>query len=126
MCWVVKYRRSVLNPGVQAYLRKLFPKLIREMPGVEIEELGMARDHLHMVVLIPPKYAVSDVIARLKSRSASQLRKKFSWLGKVFWKENVVWSVGYFVSGVGVDEKRIKRYVEWQGKKDSGQAQVNL
>jgi len=69
-------------------------------------------------MIIPPKYAVSDVLGNLKGITASQLRKKFSWLGKVYWKEEVVWSPGYFVSTVGVDEAKILKYVEWQQIQD--------
>ena len=58
-------------------------------------------------------------MGRLKSQSASALSNKFTRLGKVYRKENLVWSPGYFVSSVGVDEESIKKYVEYQGKKDS-------
>ena len=85
------------------------------MPGVEIETIGFDKDHLHMVMVIPPKYSIASVMGQLKSRSASQLRTKFKWLKKVYWKENIVWSTGYFVSSVGVNESVIKRYVEHQG-----------
>jgi putative transposase len=54
------------------------------------------------------------------------LRKRFSWLKNVYWKENIVWSAGYFISSVGVDEVTIRRYVEYQGKKDSGQLRMEL
>ena len=91
------------------------------MPGVEIEMIGFDGDHLHMVMIIPPKYSISDVMGRLKSQSSSVMRKKFKWLSKVYWKENIMWSPGYFISSVGVDEETIKRYVEYQGRKDSGQ-----
>jgi len=124
--WVCKYRRRILNPGVCQYLRKLFPKLLRSMPGVTIETIGFDRDHLHMVMVIPPKYSLADVMGRLKSQSASKLRKAFSWLSDVFWKENIVWSPGYFVSSIGVDEETIKRYVEYQGRQDSGQLRLQL
>ena len=124
--WVCKYRRRILNPGVCGYIRKLMPKLLRSMPGVTLETIGFDRDHLHMVMSIPPKYSISSVMGQLKSQSASKLRKKFSWLSKVYWKENVVWSPGYFVSSVGVDEKTIKKYVEFQGRQDSGQLQLKL
>ena len=124
--WVCKYRRRILNPGVCQYLRKLFPKLLRSIPGVTIETIGFDRDHLHMVMVIPPKYSLADVMGRLKSQSASKLRKAFSWLSDVFWKENIVWSPGYFVSSIGVDEETIKRYVEYQGRQDSGQLRLQL
>ena len=119
--WITKYRRRILNPGVREYLAKLFPKVIRSMPGCEIVSYNIQIEHIHMVMVIPPRYAVSDVIGRLKGHTASSMRKKFGWLKKVYWKENVVWSPGYFVSTVGVDEEKILKYVEWQDRQDSGQ-----
>ena len=119
--WVCKYRRRILKPGVTQYLEKVLRGLLRSMPGVTLETIGFDLDHVHMIIEIPPKYAVADVVAQLKSQSASILRKKFVWLAKVYWKENVVWSPGYFASSVGVDEATIKRYVQYQGRQDSGQ-----
>ena len=124
--WVCKYRRRILNPGVCRYLHKVLLKLCRTMPGVTIETIGFDGDHVHMVMVIPPKYAIADVMGRMKSQSASMLRQRFDWLGQVYWKENIVWSPGYFVSSVGVDEDTIRRYVERQGKKDSGQFREEL
>ena len=77
-------------------------------------------------MVIPPKYSVSEVIGRLKGQTASQLRKKFAWLEKVYWAENIVWSPGYFVSTVGIDEEKIIKYVKWQQRQDSGQAKLEL
>jgi len=99
------------------------------MTGVIIEEIGIddtMRDHIHLVMKIPPRYSRSDVIAQLKAESASKMRKKFDWLQKVYWKENIVWSPGFFLSTVGANEKVIKDYVRWQGKQDSGQTQLKL
>jgi putative transposase len=124
--WVCKYRRRILKPGVTAYMRKILPKLLRSMPGVTIETIGFDLDHLHMVMVIPPKYSIASVIGQLKSQSASMLRAKFDWLEKVYWNENIVWSTGYFVSSVGIDEQTIKRYVEDQGHQDSGQLRMKL
>ena len=124
--WVCKYRRRVLNPGVCSYLRRIFPKLLRSMPGVLIETIGFDRDHLHMMMVIPPKYCIASVMGRLKSQSASMLRTKFKWLGNVYWKENIVWSTGYFVSSVGIDASVIERYVEHQGAQDSDQLRMQL
>ncbi|WP_257129611.1 transposase [Piscirickettsia salmonis] len=75
---------------------------------------------------MPPKYSIASVMGQLKSQSASELRSKFSWLSRVYWKENIVWSPGYFVSSIGVDEVTIKRYVEHQGEQDSGQLRMEL
>jgi putative transposase len=96
------------------------------MPGCEIVEQNIQLDHIHMLMIIPPKYAVSDVIGEMKQYTASRLREKFAWLDKVYWKERVVWSPGYFVSTVGLDEKSVAEYVKWQGRQDSGQAKLEL
>ena len=79
-----------------------------------------------MVMSIPPKYSIASVMGKLKSQSASQLRKAFPWLTKVYWNENIVWSPSFFVSSVGVDEETIIKYVELQGRQDSGQLQLKL
>ena len=119
--WVCKYRRRILKPGVTQYTKKLLHGLLRSMPGVLMKTIGFDLDHLHLVLVVPPKYAVADVVGQLKSQSASRLRKKFTWLAKVYWNENLVWSPGYFVSSVGIDEATIRRYVEYQGRQDEGQ-----
>jgi len=77
-----------------------------------------------MVMIIPPRYSVSDVIGQIKAQSASKLRKKFSWLSQVYWKENIVWSPGYFVSTVGIDEQSIIQYIQFQDRQDLGQAKL--
>ena len=119
--WVCKYRRKILNADVVEFMGKILVKLLKSMPGVKIEKIGFDEDHVHFVMIIPPKYSISSVVAQLKSQSASMLRKKFQWLQRVYWKENIVWSPGYFVSSVGIDEKVILKYVEQQGRQDSGQ-----
>ena len=104
----------------------MLPKLLRNMPGVTIEQMGFDNDHMHLVMVIPPKYSISEVMGKLKAQSASNMRKTFKWLGKVYWNENVVWSTGYFVSSVGLDEHTIRNYVEHQGRKDSDQLRMEL
>ena len=124
--WTCKYRRRVLKPGVIEYLRRIFPKLLRSIPGVEMEQIGFDLDHVHFVMIIPPKYSISEVVGQLKSQSAQLVRRKYQWLEKVYFKENVLWSPGYFVSSVGINEHIVKRYVEFQGQQDSGQLHLEL
>lgn len=69
-------------------------------------------------MIIPPKGSSSFVMSQLKNQSASNLRRSFKWLSKVYWKENVVWSLGDFISSVGMDEETVKRYVEYQGQQE--------
>ena len=102
------------------------PKLLRQMPGVELETIGMEQDHIHILITLPPKYSIAQVMGQLKSQSSHHLCKTFSWLGKVYWKATVVWSPGYFVSSVGLDELTIQNYVEYQGRKDSTQLRMEL
>jgi putative transposase len=124
--WIPKYRYHVLNPGVKAYLVKLFPKVMKELPGCEIVKYSIQSDHIHMVMVIPPKYAVSAVVGKIKGMTSSQLRKKFGWMKLRYSRENVVWSPGYFVSTVGVERERVLRYVEYQERQDSGQAKLEM
>jgi putative transposase len=111
---------------VAGYLERLWPKIMKGMPGVEMVQQNIQVDHIHTIIIIPPKYSVSEVIGRLKGQSASKLRKKFTWLEKVYWKENLVWSPGYFVSTIGLNEEQIIKYVKWQESQDSGQAKLVL
>ena len=92
--WIPKYRRKVLVPGVKEYLENAFKLILAERyPDVYISEQNIQPDHVHMLVEIPPKYAVSAVIAALKGRSSRLLRKQFAFLRE----KREVWSVGYFV-----------------------------
>ena len=96
------------------------------MAGVQIVEKNVQVDHVHIILVIPPKYRVSDVVAEIKQYTAAWMRKKFAFMKKVYWKEQVLWSPGYFVSTVGINEKAIIKYVRWQQKQDSGQAKLEL
>ena len=100
--WIPKYRRRILNPGVKGYLTKILPNILETMPGCEIIKCNIQVDHIHLVMVIPPKYAVSKVIGRMKGMTGSEIRKKFAWLKKVYWKENLIWSTGYFVTTIGI------------------------
>ena len=99
---------------------------MKQLPGCEIVKVNIQVDHIHMLIIIPPKYAVSEVMGIIKGMTSSHLRKKLEWLGKVYWKDNIVWSPGYFVASVGIDEDKILKYVEWQGRQDSGQAKLEF
>ena len=97
-----------------------------ELPGCEIVKYKIQPDHVHIVMIIPPKYAVSAVVGTMKGMTSSQLRKKFAWMKLRYPRENILWSPGYFVSTVGVEEAAILKYVEYQGLQDSGQAKLEV
>jgi len=67
-------------------------------------------------MISPPKYAVSDVVGRMKGKTSSMLRRRFSSLQKVYWAKNVVWQPGYFARTVGANERIVKAYISNQDK----------
>ncbi len=124
--FVTKYRRKVLNPGFAKYTHSVITEVAQNVDGVHIVELNIQIDHVHIVLEIPPKYAVSKVVEIIKGQSTKVVRKKFPWLDKVYFGTTSLWSVGFFVSTVGVNEEAIKNYVRYQQKQDSGQAKLDL
>ena len=95
---------------------------------VQFVEIGSDRDHdhVHLHIVIPPKYSVSTIIQRLKTNTSSKIKAKYDFLKEVYWGTESIWSPGYFVSTVGINEEIIRRYVEMQGKEDKGQAELEL
>lgn len=89
-------------------------------------ELSVQAEHVHMVAVIPPRYSVSKVVEILKSRSTKIIRKKFEWLNNVYYGTPALWSKGYFVSTVGINETTIRNYVKHQQNLDSGQAKLEF
>ena len=69
-----------MTTGVAQYLRILFPEIRKFSPDVEVMEIGIDRDHVHLHVVIPPKYAVSDIVRMIKSNTARRLKEKFLFL----------------------------------------------
>jgi putative transposase len=121
-----KYRRRILKPGVLSYCKILMRRITRIFPDVAILEINGEEDHVHLFVSIPPKYSVADIVGKLKGGSAHAMRRKFEFVQKVYYGADGLWSDGYFVSSVGVNEQIIRRYIEAQGREDGGQATLAL
>jgi len=77
-------------------------------------------------MVIPPKYAVSKVVGTIKKKTSRSLSRKFVFLKKVYWDRKGVWSKGYFVSTVGINEEVIRRYVQSQEEEETGQAKLEF
>ncbi len=117
--WIPKYRYKVLGGGVGKYCDKVIRTVvIKEYPDVVIKQLKVMEDHVHLVVVIPPKYAISQVVGKMKGTSSRLLRRKFDHQRNT---QKALWSIGYFVSTIGIDEEKIKKYIEHQEKQDKGQ-----
>jgi putative transposase len=118
--WIPKYRRKVMVSGVSGYCDKVIRgHVIERYPDVIIEELTVQVDHIHMMVVIPPKYSIATVIGDIKRSTSLAMRKKFGYLREI---KGGMWSTGYFVSSVGLNEEKIRKYIKYQDQQDKGQA----
>ncbi|OGY41846.1 MAG: hypothetical protein A2Y67_03260, partial [Candidatus Buchananbacteria bacterium RBG_13_39_9] len=107
--WCTKYRKKILKYYVKGELIRLLYKIQKIYPDWYYIKINTDRDHVHLLLEIPPKYAVAKVVQKLKIFTAKGLLKRFKFLRKIY-EDGHLWSVGYFVSTVGVDEERIKKY----------------
>lgn len=112
-----KYRYKILQEEVAVFLKEQMYRLCNQKKGIEIIEVNVQEDHVHLIVSIPPKYAVSKFMGYLKGKLALKLFDQFPQLRKRYWGQHV-WSRGYCVTTVGLDEERIRKYVRWQNKKE--------
>src|SRR3989338_8129004 len=109
--WVTRYRRKILNAGVRDYLKTKLQEARKYYPDWEYIGIGIAEDHLHLHMVIPPKYAVSTVVEALKKNTSRELSRKFRFLRSVYWDSDGIWTKGFFVSTVGINEAVIRNYV---------------
>jgi putative transposase len=80
-----KYRRRILKDEIREYTRREIENLLRQKEGIEVIEMNVQSDHVHLVVWIPPKYAVSEVMGYLKGKLAIRIFQRYEKLGKQFW-----------------------------------------
>ena len=125
--FVTKYRRRALNPALfRKVVKQVIEEVVDKLEAVELLEISVQPEHVHMMLIIPPRYAVSKVVEIIKSRSAKVVRGRIEWLDKVYYGTRGLWSRGYFVSTVGIDEEVIRHYVKYQQEQDSGQAKLEF
>jgi putative transposase len=122
--FIPKRRRKVLYGSLRKYLGEVFHRLAGQRES-RIEEGHLMADHVHMLVSIPPKYAVSQVVGYIKGKSAIHLarvygERKQNFVGQHFWAR------GYFVSTVGRDETVIREYIRQQEEADHKLDQMHL
>lgn len=117
LVWGTKYRRKYLKEYVKTELIKIIKENIKEQPTIVIVEINTDDDHIHLQIEIPPDLSVAAVVRMLKSRSSFALKKKFKFIREMY-LDSSIWSTGYFSSTIGLNEKQIQKYIEWQGEKD--------
>ena len=122
--FIPKYRRKVIFGQIRCELAEVFHRLARQKESV-IEEGHLMPDHVHMMLSIPPKYAVSQIVGHIKGKSAIHVARVFqgrqrNYVGQHFWAR------GYFVSTVGRDEEVIRNYIRYQEQEDRRIDQLKL
>ena len=123
---VTKYRKEVFNEGIFTYFEKKLAEITEHYPLVKIGAVNHDKDHIHLLVSIPPTMSVGKVVGIIKQNTSRELKQKFPFLKQVYWGTDAVWSEGYFVSTVGVNEAMIHAYIDAQGKKDAGQTKFEF
>jgi putative transposase len=122
--FIPKYRRKALYVELRRHLGEVFRKLA-ERKESRIEEGHLQLDHVHMLIAIPPKYAVSQVIGFIKGKSAIHLARVYGERKRNFTGQHF-WARGFFVSTVGRDERAVREYIKKQEEEDRRLDQMNL
>ena len=127
LVFATKFRRRVFRKeGMATYMKVIMRTIPRRHPEIEVLEVNTDQDHIHVLVSIAPKMSVAEAVRLLKTNTARMMVKKFPFIREVYRGEMSLWSIGYFVSTVGANEKTIQSYIKNQGLEDSGQAKLEL
>jgi len=122
--WIPKYRKKAIFADLRKYLGEIFRELAKQKECTVIEGHLMA-DHVHIMLSIPPKYSVSQVVGFIKGKSAIQIARNFQGRKKNFVGQNF-WARGYYVSTVGKDEEAVRAYIQNQEREDKRLDQLKL
>ena len=116
LVFIPKFRKKVLYGQIRKFLGPVFRELARQRE-CEILEGHMVQDHVHMLIAIPPKYSISEVVGYIKGKSAIAVARQFSGKKRNFNGERF-WARGYAVSTVGFEESQIRSYIKNQEQLD--------
>ncbi len=122
--FIPKYRKKRIYGGIRRELGGVFHRLAQQRES-RVEEGHLMPDHVHMMISIPPKYSVSQVIGYIKGKSAIHIAREFGGRKRNFVGQNF-WARGYFVTTVGRDEGVIREYIRRQEQEDLRQEQLRL
>ena len=125
LVWAPKYRYKILTGSVGEEVRRCICTF-SEQTKTQVVELNVRPDHVHLLVMVPPKISISDYVGMLKGRTALRVFNKFRDLKvKPYWG-NHFWSKGYCVDTVGLDEEMIRKYVKYQEKQELRQEEFDF
>ena len=122
--FIPKYRRKAIYKELRQYLREVFHELARQKE-CRIKEGHLCSDHVHMLISIPPKYSVSQVVGFLKGKSAIAIARNYGGKRKNFVGQHF-WARGYYVSTIGREEATVRQYIQRQEAEDQRVEQMRL
>ncbi len=122
--WIPKYRRKAVYGHLRRHLGSLLRELAHQKESL-IEEGHLLPDHVHMLLSVPPKYAVAQVVGFLKGKSAIHIARTYLGRRQNFTGQHF-WARGYYVSTVGRDEAAIREYIQKQEAEDKRLDQLNI
>ena len=122
--FIPKYRKKRIYGGIRRSLGRVFRRLAEQRES-QVEEGHLMPDHVHMMLSIPPKYSVAQVIGYIKGKSAIHIAREFAGRKRNFVGQHF-WARGYFVSTVGRDEQAIRTYIRDQEQEERRQEQLKL
>ena len=125
LVWVPKYRYRVLHDDVGQEVNNCI-NMFSSQKGCEIVELNVQIDHIHMIIFVPPKVSISDMMGTLKGRTAIRIFKNFPKLKEKPYWGNHFWAPGYCVDTVGLDAEMIRKYVKYQEERERREEQLRL
>ena len=125
MVFCPQYRYRIFEGQIGEYAKHQVYFLVRQKDLVEVEEINVQPDHVHTILSVPPKYAISDIMGCLKGKISLNLFHHYERLGRRYWGRHL-WSRGYCVSTIGLNEEQIRKYVRWQERKDREAEQLGL
>ncbi len=118
--WITKYRKPILNDDVGQRLRELIRQICTSL-DVQILRGHVAKDHVHIMVSVPPYISVSKLVQSIKGRTSRKLLDEYKNLKKAFWGQHL-WARGYFAATTGnVTDEVIMKYIEEQDKMERAQ-----
>ena len=112
-----KYRFRILSGTIKLQVEQDI-RAISQWKDVEVEELNVQPDHVHLVCSIPPKFSVSEIMGMIKGKIAMRIFKSYPELKRKPYWGNHFWARGYFISTIGLDSEMIKRYVKHQEQEE--------
>ena len=123
--WVPKYRYRILKGPVGIEVHNCI-QVFSGYKGCDVIELNVQKDHIHLIIMVPPKLSISELMGTLKGRTAIRILKQFSYLKEKPYWGNHFWAPGYCVDTVGLDAEMIRKYVNHQERKEKRHEQLDL